>query len=84
MSPSQASETCASASSATSARYRVGHYANASGGCQEWLVPASTPERIAVEITITIAIAATSSDSIPVAIAVAVPAIAPEDSDLQN
>ena len=35
MSPSQASETCASASSATSARCRVGHYANASGGCQE-------------------------------------------------
>src|SRR5678816_1646734 len=37
MSPSQASETCASASSATSARNRVGHYANACGGCQECL-----------------------------------------------
>ena len=37
MSPSQASETCASASSATSAKCRVGHYANASGGCQECL-----------------------------------------------
>src|SRR5829696_5406647 len=39
MSPSQASETCASASSATSAKCRGGHYANASGGCQECLPP---------------------------------------------
>src|SRR5829696_1227722 len=51
MSPSQASETCASASSATSAKCRGGHYANASGGCQECLPPPA-PGSISIEITI--------------------------------
>jgi len=51
-------------------------------GVKKGLVPSSTPERIAVEITISISItiagAATSRHPIPVAIVVAVPAVSPE------
>src|SRR5215213_5410676 len=74
MSPSQASETCASASSATSARCLVGHYANACGGCQECLSPATPPS---IVIPITIAHATSATDVVEVA--VAIPPIAPED-----
>ena len=49
-------------------------------GVKKGLIPASAPERIAVEIPISIPIAATSTDSIPIAIAVAVPAVAPKDA----
>src|SRR5678815_2683042 len=66
MSPSQASETCASASSATSARCRVGHYANACGGCQECLSH-STPS---IVLPITIAVKPISTtDTVEVAVA---------------
>src|SRR6185503_18453656 len=81
MSPSQASETCASASSATSARCRVGHYANACGGCQECLSPPTplimlpiTP--IPKSITIPISISTTTN---AVEVAVTIPAMTCED-----
>src|SRR5215216_326427 len=77
MSPSQASETCASASSATSARCRVGHYANACGGCQECLSP-MTPGSIVIEIAITTAASATKD------VSVAVASITSEDSNRQS
>src|SRR5829696_2346374 len=54
----------------------VGHYANACGGCQECLSPA-TPPSIVVPITIAIAISAT--DVVEVAIP-AIPAIASEST----
>src|SRR5262245_32430752 len=73
MSPSQASETCASASSATSAGCRVGHYANACGGCQECLSPV-TPS---IVLPITIATKPISTAD-TVKIAVAIPAVTSE------
>src|ERR1041385_4832911 len=80
MSPSQASETCASASSATSARCQVGHYANACGGCQECLSPVTPfvvlPVTIPKSITIPISIS-TTTDAIVVA--VTIPAVTSVD-----
>jgi len=74
MSPSQASETCASASSATSARCRVGHYANACGGCQECLSP--SPPSVVLEIIIAPSISTTDTT---IEVAVTMPAITSED-----
>src|ERR1044072_5831066 len=73
MSPSQASETCASASSATSARCRVGHYANACGGCQECL--SQTTPSIVLPITIS---PKTISTTDTVEVAIAMSAVTPE------
>src|SRR5215216_4795669 len=73
MSPSQASETCASASSATSARCRVGHYANACGGCQECL--SQTTPSIMLPITIP---AKAISTTYTVEVAIAMPAVTSE------
>src|SRR6185295_17911643 len=72
MSPSQASETCASASSATSASTGESHYANAFRGCQERLPPAP--------ITVGITVAATTGNSVKVSVAVAVSATTPPDA----
>src|SRR6185503_19399757 len=80
MSPSQASETCASASSATSARCQVGHYANACGGCQEYLssvtpsvvLPITIPKSITIPISI-------SAPTDAIVIAVTIPAVTSED-----